>query len=56
MTIAAPESPFRGGNHSRETSAGAVIVYLHAFYEMNAARWPNLKTMLETDLRLQLGG
>jgi hypothetical protein len=30
-----------------------VIVYLHAFYQMNEARWPNLKTMLETDPRLQ---
>jgi len=32
-----------------------VIVYLHAFYEMNEARWPNLKAMLETEPRLQFG-
>jgi hypothetical protein len=34
----------------------AVIVYLHAFYEMNEARWPNLEQLLENDPRLQLGG
>jgi len=34
----------------------AVAVYLHAFNEMNTVGWPNLKTMLETDPRLQLGG
>jgi len=34
----------------------AVAVYLHAFNEMNQAAWPNLKTMLETDSRLQLRG
>jgi len=33
-----------------------VTVYLHAFYEMNEARWPNLKSLLETDPRLQFGG
>jgi len=33
-----------------------VAVYLHAFYEMNETRWPNLKSLLETDPRLQLGG
>ena len=33
----------------------AVAVYLHAFNEMNTVGWPNLKTMLETDPRLQLG-
>lgn len=33
----------------------AVAVYLLAFNEMNEANWPNLKTMLETDPRLQLG-
>src|SRR5581483_506194 len=33
----------------------AVAVYLLAFNEMNEATWPNLKTMLETDPRLQLG-
>jgi len=32
-----------------------VTVYLHAFYEMNEARWPNLKSLLETEPRLQLG-
>jgi hypothetical protein len=36
--------------------AEVVTVYLHAFYEMNEARWPNLKAMLENDKRLQLGG
>ncbi len=34
-------------------SPEVVAVYLHAFYEMNEARWPNLKTILETDPRLQ---
>lgn len=33
-----------------------VAVYLHAFNDMNEANWPNLKTMLESDQRLQLGG
>ena len=33
----------------------AVAVYLNAFNDMNSANWPNLKTMLETDPRLQLG-
>jgi hypothetical protein len=33
----------------------AVAVYLHAFNDMNEANWPNLKTMLESDARLQLG-
>lgn len=37
--------------HPREE----VAVYLHAFYSMNEANWPNLKAMLETDPRLQLG-
>jgi hypothetical protein len=32
-----------------------VAVYLNAFNDMNTANWPNLKTMLETDARLQLG-
>ena len=32
-----------------------VAVYLIAFNDMNEANWPNLKTMLETDARLQLG-
>ena len=33
----------------------AVAVYLHAFNDMNEASWANLKTMLESDSRLQLG-
>jgi len=33
-----------------------VAVYLNAFNDMNEANWANLKTMLETDTRLQLGG
>jgi len=33
-----------------------VAVYLNAFQEMNEVEWPNLKTMLEADKRLQLGG
>jgi len=32
-----------------------VAVYLHAFNDMNEVNWPNLKTMLESDPRLQLG-
>jgi hypothetical protein len=32
-----------------------VAVYLHAFNDMNEVNWPNLKTMLEGDPRLQLG-
>ena len=32
-----------------------VAVYLNAFNDMNAAGWPNLKTALESDTRLQLG-
>ena len=32
-----------------------VAVYLLAFHEMNEANWPNLKAMLESDARLQLG-
>lgn len=34
----------------------AVSVYLNAFNEMNQANWANLKTLLENDPRLQLGG
>ena len=34
----------------------AVAVYLHAFNEMNEVEWPSLKTMLDSDPRLQLGG
>jgi len=33
----------------------ATAVYLLAFNEMNEANWPNLKTMLDSDPRLQLG-
>lgn len=33
----------------------AVAVYLHAFNDMNEANWPNLKTLLDGDSRLQLG-
>ena len=33
-----------------------VAVYLNAFNDMNEVEWPNLKTMLEADARLQLGG
>lgn len=33
-----------------------VAVYLNAFNDMNQANWPNLKTKLESDKRLQLGG
>lgn len=32
-----------------------VAVYLNAFNDMNSANWPNLKNMLESDNRLQLG-
>jgi hypothetical protein len=35
--------------------AEAVAVYLLAFNDMNEANWPNLKAMLESDPRLQLG-
>ncbi|MDB6022227.1 MAG: hypothetical protein JWQ04_2084 [Pedosphaera sp.] len=38
-------------SHPPET----VAVYLIAFNDMNEANWPNLKTLLETDPRLQLG-
>jgi|SRR5437016_1338505 len=33
-----------------------VAVYLNAFNDMNEVNWPNLKTTLEADKRLQLGG
>jgi hypothetical protein len=33
-----------------------VAIYLQAFNEMNEADWLNLKQMLESDKRLQLGG
>ncbi|HVU28177.1 MAG TPA: hypothetical protein VHG71_10645 [Verrucomicrobiae bacterium] len=32
-----------------------VAVYLNAFNEMNEANWPNLKNILESEPRLQLG-
>ncbi|MEI6395117.1 MAG: hypothetical protein WCT12_28920 [Verrucomicrobiota bacterium] len=33
----------------------AVAVYLHAFNDMNQVEWPGLKSMLDSDPRLQLG-
>jgi len=39
------------GKYPHET----VSVYLNAFNDMNTANLPNLKTLLETDTRLQLG-
>jgi hypothetical protein len=33
----------------------AVAVYLNAFNDMNEANWANLKSVLESDSRLQLG-
>ena len=33
-----------------------VAVYLNAFNDMNEVEWPNLKTLLESDKRLQLVG
>jgi hypothetical protein len=36
-------------------SPEAVAVYLNAFNDMNEANWPNLKTLLENEPRLQLG-
>jgi hypothetical protein len=35
--------------------AEAVAIYLNAFNDMNEANWANLKTLLESDSRLQLG-
>jgi hypothetical protein len=32
-----------------------VTVYLHAFHQMNETRWPNLRSLLETDPRVQFG-
>jgi hypothetical protein len=32
-----------------------VSVYLNAFNDLNGAGWPNLKALLENDVRLQLG-
>lgn len=40
------------GKYPREV----VAVYLNAFQGMNEVEWPNLKTMLEGDKRLELGG
>jgi hypothetical protein len=39
------------GKYPREV----VAVYLNAFQEMNEVQWPNLKGLLETDKRLELG-
>jgi hypothetical protein len=39
------------GKHPHE----AVAVYLNAFNDMNEANWANLKAILESDSRLQLG-
>jgi len=39
------------GKYPREV----VAVYLNAFQGMNEVEWPNLKTMLEGDKRLELG-
>lgn len=33
-----------------------VSVYLNAFHDMNEVNWPNLKALLTSDKRLQLGG
>ena len=33
-----------------------IAIYLHAFNDMNEVNWPNLKTLLDEDKRLQLGG
>jgi len=40
------------GKHKHE----AVAVYLNAFNDMNEANWANLKSLLQNDSRLQLGG
>ena len=39
------------GKYPREV----VAVYLHAFQEMNEVQWSNLKALLESDKRLELG-
>ncbi|HLP78072.1 MAG TPA: hypothetical protein VK327_14275 [Candidatus Paceibacterota bacterium] len=39
------------GKYPHET----VAVYLNAFNDMNEANWPNLKALLESNTRLQLG-
>ena len=45
----------RRGNVVANIRTEAVAVYLNAFNDMNDASWANLKTMLESDPRLQLG-
>jgi hypothetical protein len=35
--------------------AETVALYLHAFYAMNEAQWPNLQKILSEDTRLMLG-
>jgi len=35
--------------------AEKVAIYLNAFAEMNEVEWPNLKTVIDSDSRLQLG-
>ena len=39
------------GKYQHET----VSVYLNAFNDLNGAGWPNLRALLESDARLQLG-
>jgi hypothetical protein len=39
------------GKHAPEV----VALYMHAFYDMNEANWPNLQKMLDQDERLMLG-
>ena len=39
------------GKHPAEV----VALYLHAFYAMNEAQWPNLEKLLDEDTRLMLG-
>jgi hypothetical protein len=39
----------------KKYSSEVVAVYLNAFNEMNGANWSNLKSILEKDVRLQLG-
>ena len=52
-----PEDVLRlQGLNERLAMDEVVAVYLNAFSEMNEVNWPNLKTMLESDKRLQLGG
>jgi hypothetical protein len=40
------------GKHPAER----VAIYLHAFDDLNEVHWANLKTLLENEPRLQLGG